>query len=192
MDCELIRADFPAQPVDALTALAFVVTGALLATRRRGTGPVVYGLSLVAVGTTSFLLHGMGLDGAVESVAVVSLASWVVLWATLGATSRTVWTWAGVTAGLGTLLSIAPDSRHVVTAIVAGVAVVLLVRLRSRKLWAALGLTAGAVVVYALSRTGGPWCVPSSPLQGHGLWHLMMAAVLWMVGDDLATRANSG
>jgi len=192
VDCELIRADFPAQPVDALTALAFVTAGVLLAARRRGTGPVVYGLLLAAVGTASFLMHGVVLNGAVESIAVISLALWVVLWVTLGATRRTLWTWVGVTAGLGTLLSIAPDSRHVVTAIVTGVAVVLLVRLRSRRLWAALGLAGGAVTVYALSRIGGPWCVPSSPLQGHGLWHLMMAVVLWMVGGDLATRANSG
>jgi len=189
VDCELIRAGFPAQPIDAFTALAFVVAGMLLVTRRRG--PALYGVLLVAVGMTSFLLHGVGLDGVAESVAVVSLASWVVLWVTLGATSRTVWTWAGVTAGLGTLLLIAPDSRHVVTAIVAGVAVVLLVRLRSRRLWGALALAGGAVVVYGLSSAGGPWCVPSSPLQGHGIWHLMIAAALWMVGDELATQADS-
>ncbi len=53
---------------------------------------------------------------------------------------------------------------------------------------AALGIFSGALVVYALSRTGGPWCDPVSPIQGHGLWHLMAAVALAFAGE--ATGAS--
>jgi hypothetical protein len=188
VDCEFIRVGFPSQPVNALTALAFVGAGVLLATRRRGTGPVVYGLVLAAVGMTSFLMHGMGLDAAAESVAVVSLALWVALWMALGASRKTVCAWAIATAVGAALIAVAPDVRHTTTAVAAAAAALVLVRFQDRKTWIAFTVVAGAAAVYVLSRTGGPWCVSSSPLQGHGLWHLMMAVALWLVGDALADR----
>ena len=190
VDCELIRTGFPAQPADALTALAFVVAGVHLATRRRGTGPLVYGLSLAAVGASSFMMHGVGLGGVVESIAVMSLALWITLWAGLGPTRRAVWVWTGMTVVAGTLIWLVPDVRHIATGVAVAAAVLLLVRLPSRRLWIAFGLAAGAAAVYLLSRAGGPWCVPSSPLQGHGLWHLMLATALWLVGDALARSAS--
>ena len=191
MDCELIRTGFPAQPADTLTALAFVVAGAHLATRRRGTGPVVYGLLLAAVGATSFMMHGVGLDGLVESIAVISLALWIALWAGPGPTRSAVRVCAGATVAAGMLVWLAPDARHIATGVALGAGVLLLIRLRSSQLWIAFGVAAGAAAVYLLSRAGGPWCVPSSPLQGHGLWHLMMATALWLVGDALAARPAS-
>ncbi len=42
----------------------------------------------------------------------------------------------------------------------------------------AAGLTAAAVAMHALSRTGGPLCSCRSPLQGHALFHLLAAAAL--------------
>jgi hypothetical protein len=39
-------------------------------------------------------------------------------------------------------------------------------------------LTAGAVVLHALSRTGGPLCSCHSPLQGHAVFHVLAAAAL--------------
>lgn len=39
-------------------------------------------------------------------------------------------------------------------------------------------LTAAAVALHALSRTGGPLCSCSSPLQGHAVFHLLAAAAL--------------
>ncbi len=39
-------------------------------------------------------------------------------------------------------------------------------------------LGAAAVVVHALSRTGGPWCRCDSRLQGHAVFHLLAAAAL--------------
>ena len=40
------------------------------------------------------------------------------------------------------------------------------------------------VAVFAVSRTGGPLCEPTSLIQGHGLWHVLSAAALgfWALG----------
>jgi len=40
------------------------------------------------------------------------------------------------------------------------------------------GLTAAAVALHALSRTGGPLCSCHSPLQGHAVFHVLAAAAL--------------
>lgn len=187
MDCELVRAGFPGQPVNTITAVAFVIAGALLMARR-GTGPAIYGVSLAAIGITSFLLHGIGLDGSIESVAVMALTLWVATWIARGATRSAFWMWIGVTLLLGMLALLVPDARHVVTAAVAAMAAVLLVRLRNPNVYLGLALAGVAVGVYLLTRTGGPWCDPASLLQGHGFWHLLMAVALWVIGDALATK----
>lgn len=55
--------------------------------------------------------------------------------------------------------------------------------LRRKPPWAAIGLLAGARVIWASSRTGGPWCDPSSLLQGHAAWHILAAIGCWMMLD---------
>ena len=40
-----------------------------------------------------------------------------------------------------------------------------------------------SLVVWYLSKTGGPLCRPDSLLQGHSLWHLGVALVLYFVWD---------
>jgi hypothetical protein len=60
-DCELIRVDgLLAQPVNALSALAFVAVGVWLVVRRRS----LLGVLTVAVGIGSFLFHGPQPAGA--------------------------------------------------------------------------------------------------------------------------------
>ena len=39
-------------------------------------------------------------------------------------------------------------------------------------------LTAAAVALHTLSRTGGPLCSCRSPLQGHAVFHVLAAAAL--------------
>jgi hypothetical protein len=39
-------------------------------------------------------------------------------------------------------------------------------------------LTAAAITLHALSRTGGPLCSCRSPLQGHAVFHVLAAAAL--------------
>lgn len=57
-DCEAIHTGLLAQPVNALTSLAYVGVGAWLLWRGRGTGSLLYGLAVVAVGIGSFDYHG--------------------------------------------------------------------------------------------------------------------------------------
>lgn len=187
MDCELVRAGFPSQPVNAVTALSFVVAGVLLISRRK-TGPALYGLSLAGIGVTSFLLHGIGLDGSVESIAVVALATWVIVWITAATAGRGVWVWIGGTALLGATLSFFNDTRNVVTAVASAAAAVLLIRTKTPRISLGIALSVIGAGVYVLARSGGPWCDPTSLFQGHGLWHLMMATALWIIGDGLARK----
>jgi hypothetical protein len=52
-----------------------------------------------------------------------------------------------------------------------------------------------ALVVYLLSRTGGPACDPDAVLQGHAVWHVLTAVVLGMwaqVAFERAAPAASG
>jgi hypothetical protein len=190
VDCELIRSSFPAQPVATLTALGFVVAGILVMVRRRGMGPLVFGILLVGVGAASFLLHGFGWSGTIESLAVIALASWTAAWGAFPPSRFMFLAWAFVASATGVLVILDPSTRHAATAIpIAAAALILALYARtSRKLRLAFALLAAAIAVYVLSRTGGPWCVPSSPLQGHGLWHLLSAAALWLVGESLAYR----
>ncbi len=55
-------------------------------------------------------------------------------------------------------------------------------------------LLAGAVfgvglVIWALSRTGGPWCRPESLLQGHAVWHVAAAWAVWLLYRPPAVAA---
>lgn len=46
---------------------------------------------------------------------------------------------------------------------------------RSRLPFWSLGVLAAGIVVWAVSRTGGAWCSPTSMLQGHAIWHVLAA-----------------
>jgi hypothetical protein len=46
------------------------------------------------------------------------------------------------------------------------------------------GLSAAAVALHALSRTGAPLCSCRSPLQGHALFHVLAAGALASVAAD--------
>jgi predicted membrane channel-forming protein YqfA (hemolysin III family) len=50
-------------------------------------------------------------------------------------------------------------------------------------LYAGLTALAVGVVIFSLSRTGGPICDPDSWFQGHGVWHVLtaLALALWAV-----------
>ncbi len=43
-------------------------------------------------------------------------------------------------------------------------------------------LLAGGALVGRLCRTGGRWCRPRSPLQGHAAWHVLAAAAVTLSG----------
>lgn len=189
-DCELIRAGFPAQPVAAYTAIGFVLVGIWTMWRHRSVGPFVFGVTLIGIGVTSFQLHGWAgtQTGALESVAVIASVSWLALWVATHPDRRTVWIWLSAMAAASLVIGIAPVARHALTAaaiIALGVAMARSPLHRDRRMHAAIVIFLGALVVYVLSRTGGPWCDPASPIQGHGLWHLMAALALGLAGETV-------
>ncbi|HNE88522.1 MAG: hypothetical protein U0R27_09085 [Candidatus Nanopelagicales bacterium] len=56
-------------------------------------------------------------------------------------------------------------------------------RIPGPALYAGLTALAVGVVIFSLSRTGGPICDPDSWFQGHGVWHVLtaLALALWAV-----------
>ena len=74
------------------------------------------------------------------------------------------------------------DALSVVVAAGLGAAILRRVRSESdhRPEWLAAGgaLGGAGAVAFALSRTNGPWCDPHSRLQGHGVWHLLVAGAV--------------
>lgn len=157
-DCEAVSGGFLAQPVAAASSLAFVVAAAWLARRRPGSGP-----GRVAVRTYAALLALVGAG----SVA-----------------------YHGPQGPGADVLHDGP-----IGLVVAMSAVVLLARkVRGEPRLSTHGarpaLVAGAtavagLVAYALGRTGSPTCDPTSLVQPHALWHVLMACALAAWGAAL-------
>ena len=163
-DCERLHDGLIAQPVNTVSALAYVAVGAWLAGRgrRRDQGVMVaFGLAVAAAGVGSVDYHGPGSpaarllhDGSLYLV--VGLVAW-----------REVTRWVG----RGRLT---PRGRVAHRA--------------------ALALAAAGAAGWWLGRTASPWCDPDSLLQGHAAWHLLGAAALacWAVAAlDPPAQARS-
>ncbi len=157
-DCELVRDTFLAQPVAAGTSLAFVA-GSLVVLAR-------------------------GDDSAGSRVYA----------ATMAAVGLGSWWYHGPQGGLA---EFAHDATIVVL-IGQAVATPLVRRLRGRPplapaarpriAWAGVALLTVAGAAWLLGRSTSPWCDPESPLQAHGLWHLLAAAAFTVWGDALWRR----
>jgi hypothetical protein len=55
---------------------------------------------------------------------------------------------------------------------------------RSIKAWYGIGAILTmflAFFIWNMSLSGGPWCDPSSLVQGHGIWHLLNAASIYLL-----------
>lgn len=190
-DCERIHDGLLAQPVNALTSLAYVAAGAWVIQRGRRRGRDArrsyrwFGGALAAVGLGSVAFHGPG--GAAghwlhdASIAVVPL----LVLADVGAV-RDRRLALGVS-GVGGLVALAPAAGP---ALAGGLSFAALVRQRWRSTGllrtglqrraVAVGgaaLLAGAVL-NALGRTGGSWCNADSVWQPHGAWHVLTAVAI--------------
>lgn len=191
-DCETLRSTFPAQPVAASTAVAFLVAALWLAHRHRDRDTTVFAGTLAGVGATSLWFHALSTAPATpESIAVVAMASWLGTWAQSSGpiSDRRLAGWAAGVIAAAAIILLRPESRHAVTAgalVLAAVGVLP----RARKVWTGLGTLGVGAALYALSRTGGPLCRPDSLFQGHGLWHILAAAALATIGDALAASAR--
>jgi uncharacterized membrane protein (GlpM family) len=193
--CERVGPHYWAEPVNALTNLAFLVAAAVLWPRVRGraTGQVmVAGLALIGIGSWLFHTHANRLTGLMDVLPILGFILVYVFAATrdfLGArpgvalgvaaafvpyAAATVPLWAMVP-GLGSSAGYAP-----VPVLILGYALVL----RHRAPATARGLATGAglLVVSLLFRTlDGPICA-AVPVGTHFLWHIFNAVMLgWTI-----------
>jgi hypothetical protein len=158
-DCERLRDGPLAQPVNALTSLAYVAVAGALLPRARSSAPdrriglVVHSSVLALIGFGSVAYHGPQPPGAramhdlpiaalVGSAAVIPMVRGV----------------------RGTELAPGWTPR--------------------RGSWLA-GLAIAAGLSYAGGRTGACTCDPASWIQLHGAWHLLSAAALGVTGEIL-------
>ncbi len=195
-DCEAFGSGWLAQPVNALSSLAFTVVGvAMIGWARSTSGPervVRWGfiIGMVTTGIGSFLFHGPQTSGSqflhditfLVTVAILAVAN---LGAGFRWASTTAWAVIAVfTVATVVALVVSPGVTNVIT----GIAVVLLVAgdLTVRRVgtvsttWFAVAMVALAVALafLVLGRTGNLLCDPESMIQGHGLWHLFGAVAL--------------
>lgn len=196
-DCENIGSGFLAQPVNAVSSLAFVLFGTVVVVstmKERGTERVnrlIVGTLMVATGIGSVMFHGpqgpashflhdatiLLTMTAIITMNVAGLLHWREkrVWLILGATGVVV----------SAILVIWPSSTNVV-------AVVLLVALvaqdialhrsgsiRMRWWIGAIVAMAVALLFFMGGRTGSPLCDSASLLQGHALWHILSATAVW-------------
>jgi hypothetical protein len=195
-DCESLANGFLAQPINAVSSLAFVVAGFLLfwaATRDGYRGPLIVGFSvtMVAVGIGSVAFHGPGgvvadwvHDGSITALLVLIVAAEIgnaIGWNQ----RRVVAGWAAVSAVLWSvewIWSRAGDTLNAPLAAFAVVGVLATQRAeapkreeRTRGILVGLAILGLGGVIMLLSRTGGPLCAPNSLLQGHAIWHVLAA-----------------
>jgi hypothetical protein len=199
-DCEPVRADGVAQPVNAATAGAYVGVGLwLFARSASATSPAVaraYALAVMALGGGSLLYHASGGPAARWLHDVTLTLPLVMLAAGSGAAAagrgeRDALVLGGV-GGLatgGTLLA-APGLAVSVAGVVAGLAVVAtglaggLRRGPRPARWATAVALLAALPFQLWGRTGGPLCRDGVP--AHGVWHLLTAAALGAAGVAFA------
>ena len=165
-DCERIGDGWLAQPVNALSSLAYVAAAGWLAgqariRRRDRAFLAAASLALAAVGVGSAAYHGpqpgwaaVAHDGSIVALGAVLL-------------SRSTWLVARRDARLGP----APVAL--------------------RRLSGPAALMGSGLVAYVLGRTGSPVCRPGGLWQLHGVWHVLSAAALAASAVALATGTRA-
>lgn len=202
-DCEMLRDAALAQPVNAITSVAYVLVGvAVIAAARRRHRPIVsasvYGLCLAAVGIGSVLFHGPQPTGSrvLHDLPILITVIFIVVH-DLGLTwhrLRHGWTIFGVGAGAAAILTVIdPEIAAIATGVgVAAIAILEFIvyrrrlrpvetRAQRRGYVVVIGVTAIAAASWLLGRTDSPACEPDAAFQFHGLWHVISAVVfgLW-------------
>lgn len=203
--CEAVRTEGLAQPVNALTSLTYVLLGlwALMGTSTTSRGDNqtsaltrAVGAVLVALGIGSFWYHGtLTLIGQVLDVQGMYLLGMLVLVAALVrrgvlGSRAAVWVYLVTCAALAGAQVVAPESRRVLFALVLLPGILLealpgttgtpLRSTPTRPFRLGVALLVLAYVVWVLDNTGAV-CWPTSPFQGHGVWHVLTAVAAVLV-----------
>jgi hypothetical protein len=195
-DCEAIGEGLLAQPVNAVTSIAYIAAGLTLMARgarvRRpeGTGALLFDATLVAVGLGAVAFHGpqSAASQFLHDVPIVALLLLMCLRnaARLGWPRPVAKLYGLALPPITGVLAVVPTLTPVMTGVLAAGAVggeILLHRSqaggRSRHPTSvAAVLAALAAVAYILGRTDSVICRPESIWQFHGLWHVLSAAAL--------------
>lgn len=199
-DCEALGDAWLAQPVNAITSLAFVVVAAGIAIAairapidRLRSGIVAVCLAWIGVG--SFLYHGPQPSGSQELhdlpilLTVTAIAIWNLRLVTrLGRSDLVVLAVAAVV--FGSIAAVEVRVLPALTGLMVGAAVALEVVVakrglrpvdghrRGRAYSSMIGVATVAVAAWLLGHTGSPVCAPDGTFQLHGLWHLASSALL--------------
>jgi hypothetical protein len=196
-DCEYIGGGVLAQPVNAISSLAFVLFGIIVVIsavsqpRTERVNRFIVGALMIATGAGSVLFHGpqgpashflhdatiLLTMAAIVTMNVAGLLHWK---------EKRVWLILGVTGVAVTAVLLAwPSSTNVVAAVALVVLIAQDVALhrfgaiRTRWWIAAIVAMAVALLFFVAGRTGSPFCDSASLLQGHALWHILAATALW-------------
>jgi hypothetical protein len=191
-DCERIGGGWPEQPVNAWSSLSFAAVGVVVtasgasASGRERIDRIAFGLLLIATGAASFAYHGEPAAARYwHDVAFLS-ALWFLVTANAAAASRMnphasrLVEFGGILA-IALVLAIAPAATNTLNAglLLGLVGSDLASWRRSPPLlgWYALAVGAGlaGMAFFLLGREGSPWCDPSSALQFHAGWHVLVA-----------------
>ena len=202
-DCEKLGSGFLAQPVNALTSIAYCVVGVVvivLALRRARwrARTIIFGGCLIAAGIGSVLFHGPQPAGSrffhdVPIVLIVLLMALHNLSLIPPGFTRVAAAFATLTVLTAGVSLLWPDAASVATGLFGIAAVVTEVivyrrglrggdQSRQRRLYMVIvGVAAVAGSMWILGRTDGPVCDPDSLIQLHGLWHIISAVAfgLW-------------
>lgn len=191
--CERLGPGYWAEPVNALTNLAFLVAAAVMWPRVRGIGRALAAvLGLIGVGSWLFHTHANRLTGLMD---VLPILGFILLY--LFAASRDMLGMRGWQAGLATaaflpwaaltvpLFQRVPGLGSSAAYAPVPVLILLYAALLARRAPATargLAVGAGLLVLSLTFRTlDGPVCAVI-PLGTHFLWHLLNAALLgWMI-----------
>lgn len=186
-DCERIANSLLGQPANALSTLAFLVAGVVVARR-----PDLrwIGLAIFATGIGSFLFHGPMPRGSqwAHDVTLVWLIALIAGWGR----PWERWTRLPGLAVLGVVFAGAPIlADPLAVALTAAALGLVLIPDRSIHNLGPIAVLGLAAIVGRLGATGGPLCDPDSLFQPHALWHIAAAGAVawWALGRPLPTQA---
>jgi len=203
-DCERLGDGALAQPVNALSSLAFLVAGLWVCWHaRRAPGRrvelAVFGVAVAANAMGGVLFHGVPGVAArwIHDLSILAVLLFIGVFALARTADRatrwTMGTYVGSLVVVGLVLAALPSSTDALSALLAvGIGVLELAEYRHElpairsegatarrlALFAVLAALAFAGSAFLVGRTGGPWCRPDSAFQWHAMWHALAALAL--------------
>lgn len=219
-DCERLVGGALAEPINAISSVAFLLAGLWIVNRARRplgrrTELVAFGLSVSSNALGGIVFHGLRSPGArwIHDVAIASVLLFVAVFVLARVRTHsarwTVLAFAASLALLGFLLAVVPDSTYPLFAVL-GVAVGgwelreyrrgytqvriegLTARLAAR--FGIAGVAGLAATAFFVGRTGAPLCNPGSTFQWHAVWHVLaaLAMTLYAYGAIEPHPASAG